>query len=141
MKCHFISKKNIECKYHPIGNSNFCHLRSHHNSDEDYTNIINTMKEQFKLSTLKLNNFKIWDITPDGACAFRCMVRALYDVKKKYQITFRHESDYTDKLMQIIGENHKLNYNIETALAILMQQIIREWIMDNKNHIVENMDC
>ncbi len=140
MECQFRNKKDVQCKNRTIGSSTYCHLKSHHNSNEIYTQTIDELRQQFELSTLQLDNFRICNVTSDGACAYRCMIRALYDVNKIYPITVRHESDYTDQLSKIIEENKKLNYGIETRLAALMQQIIREWIMENQQRIIENMD-
>ncbi len=140
MTCSFRDRNNNQCKNLKIGNSIYCHLRSHYPDLNKYWEIVDKLRNQFELSTISLNDFRIHNITSDGACAFRCMIRALYDVKNFYILVVKHESEYTDKLINLIKKYPKLNLTIERELANLIQQIIREWIIDNKDRIIENMD-
>lgn len=134
--CKFIFKNNKNCNNKIIENSDFCHIKSHHNDLQIYNNIINYLKFQFEFSTLSLNNFIFYDVTADGACAYRCMGRLLSEIK---DFTITDDSDYMDELKRLL--TFVMNDNIETKVANLLQQIIREWIMVNRNKYIENLNC
>lgn len=98
------------CPRRVIENSNYCHLLSHHPDSKTYFQIQNALKSKFELSTLDLDNFTIYDVKADGACLYRCMVLALFGTE--------------------------LDESQETYMASNLQNIIRKWIMKNRNRTV-----
>ena len=133
MLCQYKDKNNNQCKNAIIGNASFCHLRSHHADLTMYQQTIQNIRNQFESSTIPIDDFKIHNITSDGACAFRCMIRSLYDVKQFNTLVVNHDSDYSQKFIELINEHSKLSIPVETELATIIQQMIREWIIKNKD--------
>jgi len=140
MNCEYKTKSGIQCKHNTLGNLNYCYLKSHHEDMPSYHETVDKLKKEFELSTISIDSFLVCNITSDGACAYRCMVRALYDIKQYQDIHIYSDSIYADQLIRLINENINLCPLIETQLARIMQQLIREWIVSNKNKDIENME-
>lgn len=141
MICQYKTKTGIQCKNRCIGDLNFCHLKSHHIDLQKYYDMVDKLDKEFESSTITLNDFIVCNVTSDGACAYRTMIKALYDVRKFYDIHMTYESKYFLELIRLMKANDKLYPNLETNLAELIQQLLREWIIDHKDIIIENMNC
>lgn len=127
MKCQYIYKNGNQCKRYAIGDLDRCHIRSHQTDMFKFQNTVNSLGREFHQKTIDLDNFFVFAIESDGACAYRCMVRALNDIGDS-PISF--ESDYLDELLKLDSSTD------ETEMANLMQQIVREWIMSHQDHEV-----
>jgi hypothetical protein len=153
MRCQHFFKNGNQCKNKAIGDLYFCHIRAHQNDMVAYNETIEKLQAEFISSTINMNNFSlIRKITKNGACAYQCMVWAVYyrnihKIKNQKDILIDHESDYSDKFIELLRssrtsknnvDDNKISDNIDD-LANLMQQIVREWIMEHRDYIVDNI--
>lgn len=119
--CSYFYKNFNKCNNICIADSDYCHIKSHHDSDERYLKHLNTLLSSFYEISQSLDSFKIMDVPKDGACAYRAMAIALVDNIKNDKLT-------------------KPTVTEITKIAKLLQQIIRKWIVKNKDQIVEEID-
>ena len=94
-----------KCNYKKLRNLNFCHLKSHNKDLEKYQNKIYFIKDEFKKNSLSKNFFYIKKIDRDGACLFTCLALSL------------NKCEDTE------------------LLAREIQKIIKNWIINNPNHV------
>lgn len=141
MACQYIHKNGACCNKPILADSKFCHLKSHYDDIDIYNKIVNNIKNNFKLSTESKDNFKIIDVAADGACAYRCLGRALYDLVHYDDLKIYFDNVYVDQLKRLLEEGNNMNEHLEKRLSIILQNILREWIYHNKDIKIENIDC
>lgn len=141
MRCLYFFKNGNQCKNKTIGDIDRCHIMAHQTDIIQYRETIENVKKEFISSTININNFSVCDVQNDGACAYHCMIFAIYTHSKHTQIIINHESDYVDELSELIKETKNIATLKENcdSMASLMQQILREWIMDNQNREINGM--
>lgn len=152
MRCQHFFKNGNQCKNKAIGDLYFCHIKAHQNDMVAYNKTIEKLQAEFISSTMSMNNICVRKIAKNGACAYQCMVWAIYqsnihNIRNNQKILIDHESDYSDEFIELLRkantntnyvDENKISNNIDD-LANLMQQIVREWIMEHKDCIVNNI--
>ncbi len=142
MQCQFRFKNNNQCNNKTIGCLKYCHLKGHQDNMDLYDKVVKLFEKEFISTTLPLENLTIYDVKGDGACLYRCMALSLYDIPEP---TINHESDFTDNLLDLINKNREfsddIDEEVEREMAYLLQQIIREWIMENRKIFIKHIGC
>lgn len=133
--CQYVFKNGNLCKNKAIGDIDRCHIMSHQNDMVLYQKTVKNLKNKFLSSTIDINNFIVYDVPRDGACVYHCMNMALQMSKNNIKVNY--DSDYMDQLLVLVD---KKNVDDDRELmAYLIQQIIREWIMENQDREIEGM--
>lgn len=136
--CAYVYKNHNNCNNKCMGDSNFCHIKSHHNSEGEYLKHLNIILKEFREKSLPLDSFNIIDVIQDGACAYRSMALALLDKFSNLKNIMTQYSDITN-IVKNIFESDDIDQNKITEIAKVLQQIIREWIVNNKNYIMREI--
>lgn len=151
MQCQFRFKNDTLCKNKVIGSLKYCHLLKHNKDRDRYNQELERFYDLFLKSTQSIEDFEIYDVLGDGACLYRCFAR-LFLCTSNLKIDL--ESDYVDELLnmkkcELMGYMYQpqklkdivLDEYTEEKMAYLLQQIIREWIMENRDMRIEHLDC
>lgn len=138
MNCQFKLRNNNYCNNKRIGCLKYCHLKGHQDNILYYDKVVKLLEKNFIDATLPLKNLDIYDVNGDGACLYRCMALSLYDIPN---VIINHESNFTDQLIDLINKNENMDEKIEKEMSYLLQQIIREWIMENREMHIEHLGC
>jgi hypothetical protein len=151
MLCQYRFKNDTQCKNTVMGTLKYCHLLKHHKDRDRHNQEQERLHTLYKDSTQSVQDFEIYDVLGDGACLYRCFARLLLCTSK---LKIDLESDYVDELLimkkcLLIGYTEQslklkdinLNKYEEGNMAYLLQQIIREWIMENRDMKIEHLDC
>lgn len=141
MNCQYTYNNGSICKNIPLNNSNFCYIKTHHENIDEYNNIVKDIKTQFINNSENNNNFKIIDVLADGSCAYRCMSLALYNIIQNSDLNIYYNNEHVDYLKRFLEQELTMDEYLQKTLSILIQNILREWIYENKNLYIDNLEC
>ena len=153
MSCEYISKQNKPCPHIKLEGTDYCHNESHHENKIIFSNILEKIKRDFTKSRIPLSKFKYHNVTPDGACLYRCMVNGLFtysgnSLEKMCQLFINNEyfptdidktsfiKEYLELSDNFEHENTYLPEEMETELAEILQKIVVLYVRKNKDNLI-----
>jgi hypothetical protein len=135
MNCIY-EKKGLVCDNDAVHGSKYCHIKSHYPNDKLYTDTVNTIVHLFDSNRIEMDEYYICDVDTDGACCYRAIAQSLVAnidfIQNKKVIT-----DYLERYnIDIELEGKKpLSYENETILAKYIQEISKQWLIENAQMI------
>lgn len=141
MSCQYIKRTGMRCENKPIPGLKGCHLKTHHDDQEQYKAVLEREVKLFFDKTLDPSNFNIYDVPPDGACLFRAIAQGI-----SQYLTKLTESHTLNKLLLYCNEvsskvtpyskhysSAMLNADTETNVARYLQKVAVEWLCVNSD--------
>jgi hypothetical protein len=128
--CEYISPSGKICIHPKIYQSDFCHLKSHYPSIANYEETIQNQTNHFMSMTkdISLLNRIFYNPPANGACMYSCFAN--------YVINHPHLLDKISKCNFTNSDNIKDN----DVLTIIIQRLIKKYIIDHKNTIIPQND-
>ena len=137
MRCRHMTINGKQCNNGIIGDSDYCYLKSHHTTSNEYDMIRAKLIDKFTYDTCDPDMFQLHNVDGDGACLYRSFAQAIY---KRIERLCDHP--LYNEIWEIIQEVNTdyLDNDTETTLAIYMQKIIKNWLYEKQDHIVHKTD-
>ena len=166
--CLHFNKNGSACGNKKLTGSNYCYLKSHYPSLEDYEEISKKIYQHYLTKTIDHNIYTVTDVIGDGACLYRCF--ALHLLKNLDLLAKVNEEVYLD-YMKMINQYFKLkleddnieiknwsseeyqikiqdiikqkmletNYLFVNKLSKYLQVKIKDWLVEHKNLSIEEL--
>lgn len=83
MTCSFVSKKGLKCNNNTLPDSDFCYLKTHYLTPDDYTVVIDKLKKKWIDDTYPISFFSKHNVSEDGWCFYNSFGMSLFNIYKK----------------------------------------------------------
>ena len=148
--CEYTNKNGTICGRSCLPNSSRCHLKTHYDTEIEYKLAISQQIVEFQRSRIASTQFSASNVEPDGACLFRSMANALFNIsdndletlfklieKSKYYQMLSNEvkdgflKDYCEIFECYSDPDAFLDKDIETEIAIILQKMAVKYAITN----------
>jgi hypothetical protein len=132
--CEYITPNGKICIHSKIYQSNFCHLKSHYPSIANYEETIQNQENHFFSLTkdIPVINRFFYNPRSNGACMYSCFANYLLN---NPQIMNKMN---TICIFYNINEEDLINKKDIDILTIIIQKLIKKYIVQNKNNVIPN---
>jgi hypothetical protein len=148
--CEYTNKNGTICGRSCLPNSSRCHLKTHYDTEIEYKFAISQQIVEFQRSRITSTQFSPSNVEPDGACLFRSMANALFNIsgndletlfklieKSKYYQMLPSEikdgflKDYCEIFECYSDPDAFLDQDIETEIAMILQKMVVKYAITN----------
>jgi hypothetical protein len=138
MTCSFISKKGLKCKNNSLQESNFCYLKTHYLTTDDYNKALEKLKKRWVNESYPILLFSKHNVSEDGWCFYTSFGMALLNLYNKKtenkQIINFFEEEIFKSFMQ--NKNWK-DKNFKEILSYKLLIISKNWLSEHLTDLHE----
>jgi hypothetical protein len=137
--CEYTSSSGTLCKHTKLYNSDYCHLKSHYPSKDNYEKVIQLQHDFFENNTYNFTNKFFYNPPMNGSCMYYCFINYIMNNPNVFNNTNNPFYELIHKYIQI--EWNKIDRDIQYEKNVeSVQQLLKDYIIQNQNKYPENFD-
>jgi hypothetical protein len=138
MTCSFVSKNGLKCKNNSLQESDFCNLKTHYLTTDDYKKAVENLKKKWVSESYPILLFSKHNVSKDGWCFYNSFGMALLNLYNKKTENKQIINFFEEKCFKIFMQNK--NWNDKKFKEILSYKLLiisKNWLSEHLTDLHE----